>query len=971
MTKTVKTIVLALAALGGCGGLAPRETQDPAAEQPQVAEVRSALGSTEASCMTGPAAATISGTGEVRSGTNYNPSGGCFRAYVVDVNNYSAGGLGSLVSYGSAAPTNADECTRTSLRVYVWRRDANGTATFIDNVIRRGTWVADGFGGNHCAVPNVDVKRTFPTITRGGNYRFGLRASVLPPTGSTVAEVFKQIYVEVTPPLGQLKAADYIARLGQYAATLPASGGAIDPGVTRVWAGRSFPAGVKGLMCRTMKLQLTLMRQNDFSLKRLIQSDQGAAVDRRTTSAEQIRALICDPLPAGVTEAAALASLQTALKTHAGAIANVQQLAMRFMNVTASDAGEIIGQSMMLDLRRLGRACGDNATEILNFLQVGTIPAGMPGADVLTRNCTGSTTSIAAGAGIGADTGGNRQTRFRACVDAQAAQFTEQCTGPRVESDPTNAGTTTAPDGRQECAPGQTLDLDANTCVDNPAGQALTPEQVQAWLQATQQARESEERSKDLTVVALSGALGGAIFAVLPIVAEASSFPGVVIAGMTLSGVAVASIPAIVAGLVVAGASIGIFVASRNADEARERACAIDRTSCPKNQRCAEYDLLGNRAWFQSEGSPFHPDGHETGKADQIDDCICQLFDRDYGKLPADFLFGGPSGWCPTSKERQAEECLRNPEKPAPVDGAPGLRPECVALMQPKEVDRNSLATRWCKYKMPNCDGAFLQDDGNCGCPEATPGAAGAGTKPACQNINVLDCLPDGMLDEKTCLCVPANAGLGCPAGGLSGYLAKTPSDVFLATFPRETALRGKNLLMFAPGNTPVTTRKMIDTRLTNLQSLNVFTRIPTPTVSSGLQGWAVQVLCTNEGNNVQNRSLGTAQLQTRTPGAATLNFPLTAADRTACFNSTRTPVRFEIRSNNQAGQPRLAFEDLSVTNLIDDLPGIPDPCRTPPKPLPPPGDPLPIQPLPFDTLFRQLTWRFSDGVLVANPVIR
>ena len=60
MNKTVKAIGLALAALGGCGGLAPREAPEPAAEQ-----LRSALGSTEAGCLTGAAAATISGTGMI------------------------------------------------------------------------------------------------------------------------------------------------------------------------------------------------------------------------------------------------------------------------------------------------------------------------------------------------------------------------------------------------------------------------------------------------------------------------------------------------------------------------------------------------------------------------------------------------------------------------------------------------------------------------------------------------------------------------------------------------------------------------------------------------------------------------------------------------------------------------------------------------------------------------------------------
>jgi hypothetical protein len=128
---------------------------------------------------------------------------------------------------------------------------------------------------------------------------------------------------------------------------------------------------------------------------------------------------------------------------------------------------------------------------------------------------------------------------------------------------------------------------------------------------------------------------------------------------------------------------------------------------------------------------------------------------------------------------------------------------------------------------------------------------------------------------------------------------------------------------------------------------------------------------CTNVGNNVQNRSLGTAQLQALSPGANTLTYALTAADRTACFNGDKTAVRFEIRSNNPVGQARLGFEDLSVTNLIDDLPNLPDPCSPPSNPAP---DPIPLSlppSLTFEELFGQRNWRFSEGKLVSLPVIR
>jgi len=970
MIIKLKSIVLALAlaTLSGCG-----QGASSAPEATEIAVTQSPLGSSEVGCGTGAAAATISGSGSVRSGTSYNPST-CFRAYLADVNNYNPGDLGTIVAYGSAPPTTAEECTRTSLRTYVWRREVNGTATFIDNLIRRGTWVDDGFGGKRCATPNVDVTTELPAVTAGGNYRFAVRASVLP--ASTEAEIYKAIYIEATPRLPRLTADTFITQMTRYATALPGAGGAIDPGVSRVFGFRSYPAGLKGQMCRTWKLQVSLMRQNDLSLKRMVQTDRAAIVDQRSASAEQVRALVCDPLPAGMTTATALSNLQAAIKTHLGALGSVQQDAMRFMNVSSSEAAQLIAQSLMIDLNRTARGCGAVSSEIQAFLNAGTLPAGMPGADILTRNCTGTSALIGARNGIGADTGGNRQTKYRACVDKQAAQFTNSCTGPRVESDPTNANPS-APTGNNGCPAGKDKDLSTNSCVDPPNSSTPTTtdeQQVQTYIQAGEQYQESTRRADTYTKLSVvEGVLAG-VTGVLGGLIATGGATTIVIGTAAIPAAVVTAVPAAVLTLVAAGAGAVAYFANNSAKKAHEQMCAIDKVACQDNtgNRCAEYDLAGNRAWFQTEGSPFHPDGYETNQANQIDDCICQLFDRDYGQLPSAFQFGGPSGWCPTEKERQAEECLRNPEAPAPADGAPKLRPECLALMQPKEVDRASLQNRWCKYKMPNCTGAFVQDDGTCGCPDVVPGVPGTGVGPACQNINVLDCLPDGMLDEKTCLCVPSFAGLGCPGGGRSGYLAKTPNDVLLASFPKESAaIRSKNLLMAVSGNTPVTTRKMLDPKLTALTSVKLFTRVPTPTVSSGLQGWAVQLLCTNEGANVQNRSLGTAQLQNLTPGAQTLTFSLTAADRTACFNNSRSAARFEIRTNNQVGQPRLGFEDLSVTNLIDDLPTLPDPCRTPPKPGPSPGDPLPIQPLPFDSLFLQRLWKFSDGVQVSNPVIR
>src|SRR5512145_572070 len=186
-------------------------------------------------CGTGSVAATLTANGTVRSGTNYNPSD-CFRAYKVDVNNYSPGEMGALVAYGSAAPTNEEECTRTSLRVYVWRRNANGTSTFMNNAIRKGTWVSDGLGGMRCAAPNVDLSTFFTPseLPRGGNYRIAARASILPTAGST-AEVYKQVYVSVPPGIAVAGPSRIVNAMTNLGATLSSAGSTINGDVQKVW----------------------------------------------------------------------------------------------------------------------------------------------------------------------------------------------------------------------------------------------------------------------------------------------------------------------------------------------------------------------------------------------------------------------------------------------------------------------------------------------------------------------------------------------------------------------------------------------------------------------------------------------------------------------------------------------------------------------------------------------------------------
>jgi hypothetical protein len=950
---------MSLVAGASCG-------QPPAADDTDSTEdtvsIRDTLtsGASE-NCGAGSVAATLTGAGSVRSGTSYNPAD-CFRAYKVDVNNYSPGIMGTLVAYGSPAPTNADECSRTSLRTYVWRRNATGAPTFLANPIRKGAWISDGLGGMRCATPSVDLSAYFTPeqMPRGSNLRFAVRASILPPAGSTT-EVYKKVYVSIPP--GTIDAAGPERILNEmWSLSFALVGPAIAPEVQKVWDLRNASAGVRGSICRSWEVQRTWIRAHALSLKKIVAAEHAAAVDVRTTTADQIYTLICNtPTPT----ASSLPSLQAAMRDHMMWPNTVRAHIVSHIGSTSFETGHLMAQSANLDFQRLMTRCGGSLSEIAEYIALGTRPAGMVGANPLVRNCTGSTASIAASAGIGVTTTGDARTKYRACIDKQTAQLTPSCSGPRSD-EPANGDPADKPtDFDGPCKQGEAWNADSDACVPEsqrePGETSAQGEtaRTKTFVAAVEAYEESTRRAEELALTSKIQASSAAAFGLLGAI-PALQIPATIVA---------------VVGLV--GALTNDLLADRErakAKEFREVICKMDPGNaefCGHHNRCAEYDLRGDKAWPQTSPSPFNPDGRQTTQGERMDDCMCQLFDKDYGRLSG-FEFGGASPFCPDAHERLVQDCLANPEIIGPTDQRKP-RPECMAVLYPKEVDRKSMTIRWCKAKMPNCTGAYLDDEGGCACPGGGTGIPAAGN-PACPDgANATDCGVDGFLDEKTCMCVFFDSGLGCAKGGLSGYLAKNPGDVFTANFPKQTAIRGKNFLMFASGNTPVATRKIQNSALsTSMLEVKLSTLLPTTTLVSGYQGWAVQLSCTNEGNNVQNRNLGTKQLQALSAGLNMLTYPLTADDRTACLNGGRTPARFEIRSSNPVGQSRLGFEDLSVTNLIDDLPGLPDPC-SPPAPLPGP-DPLPVSlppSLTFDGLFREIDWRFSEGTLVPFPVIR
>ena len=942
---------LALAAVAGCGQLPDEATADPF--------VGALTSGPSETCGTATPAATITGNGSVRSSASYNPST-CARAYLLDVNNYSPGIMGTLIGYGSVAPTTEEECTRTSLRTYVWQRSGS-TATFLGNKIRKGAWVSDGFGGMRCATPSVDITAEFPSwLVRGGNYRFAVRASILPPADNTVAEAYKKVLVDIPAPVVETsprKTLNILANLEDALTAQPS--GSAHPAVGQLWAVRDKPIS-HGVLCRSWQVLLSAYRVTAIELKTIIPSAQAALADQRSASLQGMRNLICNNPTPGPTD---IITLQSFVITDLSWGRQMQAQVMDFLGVGATTAANLIAQSFVLGVQRLARRCGAVPEELTAFVNFGTLPAGKLGADLLQRNCTGSRSEVAAAAGIGVDTGGDRRTKFNACMQAQSATLAaaNQCSGP-TSSSPTNADPNDVPADRDgPCRVGEVWIAPSDSCEPSKAN--LTADQRKTLNQENENFEESTRRSRAFAEIGdihfgVAGAFG------------ATSF----LAGTTVAGAPAAVGLGIVAALEALQGGLFKIISSAqdySAERSLETICRLDRLD-PRcgggnNNRCVEYDLRGKKAWFQTAPTTFFPDGRQTSQFDTFQDCACELFERDYGSLPGSFVFGGPTSWCnQTAEERQIQECQRNPEGP---NDKP--KPECIKLLQPKEVDRDTMLARWCKAKMPNCPGAYGDDTGACACPGGGNGFPVAGL-PNCPNANASMCDADSFFNERTCQCVSYNSGLGCAKGGVAGYLSKNPGDVFAATFPQEPALASKNFLMVASGNTPIVTTGVKMAGLKDRPELALTVRLPTPTVSSGFQGWAAQISCTNEGRGIQNRSIKTVQFQGLSPGLHTIPIPMTAADRSDCFNNDLTETRFEIRSNNQLGQPLIGYEDFVATNAMRDRTGMfpVDPCNVPtpsptPSPFPPPD------PLPFTQVFDLTGWTFSDGILVQSPVRR
>lgn len=145
-------------------------------------------------CDTAPADAVHSGSLllNVTSPSSYGSSN-CVKGYLVDINDYVdyEGSLGAQNFLGNSArmidvanPQSESECERLRVGAYVWRKNSNGSTTFVGGKNLWANWepvwvYCDEQGNCHntygCRLPEVYFNDHF-SMNEGDNYRVGVSA---------------------------------------------------------------------------------------------------------------------------------------------------------------------------------------------------------------------------------------------------------------------------------------------------------------------------------------------------------------------------------------------------------------------------------------------------------------------------------------------------------------------------------------------------------------------------------------------------------------------------------------------------------------------------------------------------------------------------------------------------------------------------------------------------------------------------
>lgn len=902
------------------------------------------IGSTHA-LRNGPGCLTTAHDGSARLGTKittnrtYDHMGDCGAAYVLDLDDYDASyNRGTYIADADAAPTTQLECERLQLRVYTWRRNADGTGTFLGAQAVNGTWVRDLWGGVRCEGPHMVLDRVQAGYQYGGDYRFGMRSQSTDASGNFTK---RRIYVETltsAPPLVAGQLADSVRSLVSQL-TSNQNEGVVNPAVTALFDARNGASGIA--FCRMTGLDLAF---NEIAAPSLADIGANPATIQSFLTADRANYnSLC--VPQGSPTAA---QLQTRLiGTGQASLLLLQQIATA-LGVSTGTAQEVASRTMLDALGRLMPKCGTKADEINDFVHDGTLPAGMTGPNILLRNCAGSAASVRQALGL--DPRGLDPRPLFQCVNTALADLNGTCQSPIADG-----GSTTPPGGSTTPPPTPSGEVDDCTIqVSTPCPAAAAPG-TQCFEYIESEDPDCGYRTKRRAVETAVSQLGNAIAPhqvtatrlrtekkIEGAVGNYLGIPGStvkaglwvgtklgVLANPVGGGAATAAVVVGGAGRVAAWATNQLLREEEkfiNAyKEEIRKWCKVSPSAkgCEDYRRCPEFDLSATRGFYSTP----MPDGgrRPIDFYDRINHCLCNHIGP--GTASA-FL-------CPDADDRLKQECLTNPFTGGPNDGP---RRDCVRFMEPPGVDRGALLTQFCQLAKPACGpDVFTTADGGCGCPDGPRG----NPEPAdlCKDVtNALRCGEDifASTDLATCGCqsttsgsVPFGGRPGCrtnPAsfpGGRDAFMTAHRDDVFLDRRYDVAGRAGepyRDVLMFKSGYraavTPSLRRRDFE-KVGDRLKLDVYVPVAAP--KSGYKG-AIQAYCSC--GNTNNRALGQVELQ-QLPGGkvSPVLFTLTAQDRQACCLSGDGDMRVTIAVNTESGAPAnvgvagFDFDGAPITN--------------------------------------------------------
>lgn len=975
-------LALLMQTMGCSGDTAPERSPSSGAPGAMSGEwAWSGSNPVDAGCVSAPANATIQSIGDARSATNYGSSG-CPNGFVVDISQYaSPDSSGTVVAYSGPNSTDQAECESTHVEAFVFAKDpATGRYEALKN--RKGVYGTGASGRmvrlsqseRLCERPHVTLDLEYPGFLVGGDYR------VVMQTTRTVAgrsELRETTLVTPSPtPTPSVDLAQARSALGNDA-------------VLSALVQRAAAAAPQTheLMCRAFMMDLVLLEPILPSLSAL-----GASGDATRAYLAAMRGAfdaLCGAAYGTNAFAAAYTAAARELMTRYTQI--VDQVASNLQTDAEIAAGLV--ERVVGDMAaELMNQCAPYQSTLTNFLLTGAAPGPEPVfPDALKGSlfvgCTPASAAAAANAKAqalleGITSGKGMAGTFRRCLaDAQEKEFANKCTDPRADVEPGVSSET------------------AERCMQfkTPAQQDQCISDAQAWQRRREEEQteretgpdfEGYESCKGLQGIELSiceGAQKRLDSAAVPSPQEiqterslADNQSRIWKVVKKVGEVLTEKIPGVILTPIdwaLKGGAAALRGVSKIQEHELRELCEI-RPTHEKCQGLKKLDGSKRRCigeTFGDQSVTYSSDSGVRGAApkamtvfDRMDACYCE-----YMGAP---VFGQD---CMSPEERVRQECLSNPFGP---DDAP--RPECLKLLRESSgLDMSALLAGMCKYTRPNCDGAYVDINGKCGCPELQP-AEDPGR--VCPNANVTDCGPDSVFDQRSCGCQPIDAGAlpwgnnplcgndpRLSPGGRDGFITRDPNDLLTNRLYSFDGLEKVDFHMVRGGGyVPVVSPALYTRAFDKLGTvLQVDIKMPDAVASSGYRG-AAQAYCTSE--NTNNHYLGQLELANLELGSAqTLEFPVSRQDLDLCAGTDKAwRLEFAINSDpltvDRLGLGAIRFAGTPV--------GVDEPLRQCPTPDPSPiPDVLtPFTPLPVttpevitDRIANPTTWTFSNGDLI------